>query len=113
MLSHRSGGNPMSDPHLKEIRKVTPSAEGCEDCLKMGGEWVHLRLCLTCGHVGCCDDSPNKHATAHFHQTRHPVIKSYEPQEAWAWCFIDEVDVGDIHAFPDEVAARHYAAPSR
>ena len=75
----------MSDPHLKEIRKVTPSAEGCEDCLKIGGEWVHLRLCLTCGHVGCCDDSPNRHATAHFHATRHPIIQSFEPGEDWFW----------------------------
>src|SRR6202044_1346338 len=84
----------MSDPHLKEIRKVTPSAEGCEDCLKIGGEWVHLRLCLTCGHVGCCDDSPNRHATAHFHATRHPIIQSFEPGEDWRWCYVHEAVVG-------------------
>jgi uncharacterized UBP type Zn finger protein len=83
----------MSDPHLKEIRKVTPSAEGCEECLKMGSDWVHLRLCLTCGHVGCCDDSPNRHAAAHFHATRHPIIQSFEPGEDWRWCFVHEAVV--------------------
>ncbi len=108
---------PMPCQHLEHAnaRKshTPPHAHGCEECLKTGGDWVHLRLCLTCGHVGCCDDSPSKHATAHFHQTQHPVIKSYEPDEAWAWCFVDEVDVPTIHAFPDEVAARHYFAPER
>jgi uncharacterized UBP type Zn finger protein len=83
----------MSDPHLKEIRKVTPSAEGCEECLRMGSDWVHLRLCLTCGHVGCCDDSPNRHATAHFHSTRHPIIQSFEPGEDWRWCYVHEAVV--------------------
>jgi hypothetical protein len=68
----------MSDPHLKEIRKVTPSAEGCEECLKAGGEWVHLRLCLTCGH---------------FHATRHPIIQSFEPGEDWRWCYVHEAVV--------------------
>ena len=87
------GGRNMSDPHLKEIRKVTPSADSCEECLKMGGEWVHLRLCLTCGHVGCCDDSPNRHATARFHTTRHPIIQSFEPGEDWRWCFVHEAVV--------------------
>ena len=83
----------MSDPHLKEIRNVTPSSEGCEDCLEIGSDWVHLRLCLTCGHVGCCDDSPNRHATAHFHETRHPIIQSFEPGEDWRWCFVHEAVV--------------------
>jgi uncharacterized UBP type Zn finger protein len=64
---------------------------GCEECLAMGATWVHLRLCLECGHVGCCDDSPNRHATKHFHKTRHPLIASYEPDEAWMWCYVDEV----------------------
>ena len=77
--------------HLNQIRAVTPSADGCEDCLKTGDEWVHLRLCETCGHVGCCDSSPNKHATKHFHATRHPIIKSFEPGEDWVWCVQDEV----------------------
>ena len=65
---------------------ATPSSEGCEDCLKSGGRWVHLRMCETCGHVGCCDASPNKHATAHYRDSGHPVIRSYEPGEDWFWC---------------------------
>src|SRR5262249_28823323 len=83
----------MADPHLKEIRDVTPSADGCEDCLRMGGEWVHLRLCLSCGHVGCCDSSPNRHATKHFQKTRHPIVQSFEPGEDWRWCYVDEAVV--------------------
>jgi uncharacterized UBP type Zn finger protein len=78
--------------HLDQIRRVTPrSPNGCEECLKIGADWVHLRLCLTCGHVGCCDDSPNRHATKHFRRTRHPIIKSFEPGEDWGWCYVDEV----------------------
>ena len=76
--------------HLGEIRHVTPSAEGCEDCLRTGGWWVHLRLCLICGHVGCCDQSPNTHATAHYGTTSHPIIQSFEPDEAWAYCYPDD-----------------------
>jgi uncharacterized UBP type Zn finger protein len=83
----------MADPHLKEIRKVTPSASGCEDCLRAGGSWVHLRLCLSCGHVGCCDSSPNQHATKHFHATKHPIVQSFEPGESWRWCFVHEAEV--------------------
>lgn len=78
-------------PHLDEIRAVTPSAEGCEDCLKTGDSWVHLRLCEVCGHVGCCDSSPNRHATKHFHHTKHPIIKSFEPGEEWGYCYVDEL----------------------
>jgi uncharacterized UBP type Zn finger protein len=77
--------------HLDQIQDVTPSANGCEDCLKIGDTWVHLRLCLSCGHVGCCDDSKNKHATRHFHATNHPIIQSFEPGEDWIWCYIDQV----------------------
>jgi uncharacterized UBP type Zn finger protein len=83
----------MPDPHLKEIRAVTPSADGCEDCLRTGGTWMHLRLCLICGHVGCCDSSPNQHATKHFQKTRHPIIQSFEPGESWRWCYVDESEV--------------------
>jgi hypothetical protein len=79
--------------HLDTIADVTPSAHGCEDCLKTGDEWLHLRLCRTCGHVGCCDDSPNRHATAHFHATRHPIIEGYDPPEGWGWCYVDETMV--------------------
>ena len=67
------------------------NTKGCEECEKIGSYWVHLRLCLTCGHVGCCDNSINKHGTKHFNNTRHPIIKSYEPGESWKWCFVDEL----------------------
>ena len=77
--------------HLDQVRKVTPSADGCEDCLRIGGTWLHLRLCLICGHVGCCDSSPNRHATAHWHETQHPIIQSFEPGEGWWWCYPDEL----------------------
>lgn len=77
--------------HLGQIQNVTPSADGCEDCLKIGDTWVHLRLCMICGHVGCCDNSKNKHATKHFHATDHPIIKSFEPDEEWGSCYIDRV----------------------
>ena len=77
--------------HLDQIREVTPGTPtGCEECLASGDRWVHLRLCLSCGHVGCCDSSKNKHATRHFHETNHPITKSFEPGEEWGWCFIDQ-----------------------
>ncbi len=72
---------------IKHIHRPLP---GCEDCLKIGGEWVHLRVCLTCGHVGCCDSSPHRHATAHNHATKHPVIGSGEVGETWAYCYADD-----------------------
>jgi hypothetical protein len=77
--------------HLSKIRAVVPSANGCEDCLKIGGQWVHLRLCEVCGHVGCCDNSPNRHATKHYHATTHPIIKSFEPGEDWGYCYPDDL----------------------
>jgi uncharacterized UBP type Zn finger protein len=76
--------------HLDQIRDVTPSADGCEECLATGDRWVHLRLCLECGHVGCCDSSKNKHATKHYQATQHPIIQSFEPGENWRWCYVDE-----------------------
>lgn len=76
--------------HFSEIRNVTPSADGCEDCLKIGGNWVHLRMCMLCGHVGCCDNSSNRHATKHFSETSHPIIKSFEPGEEWGYCYPDD-----------------------
>jgi hypothetical protein len=83
--------------HTGSIHRVTPSAKGCEDCLRIGSPWVHLRICRTCGHVGCCDQSPSRHATAHFRATGHPIIEGYDPPEGWGWCYIDEVflDLGD------------------
>ncbi len=83
----------MECTHLDSIKEVTPSAEGCEECLQTGDWWVHLRLCLTCGHVGCCDSSPNKHASKHAKETGHPIVESFEPGEDWRWCYIDEVYV--------------------
>ncbi|HLF28402.1 MAG TPA: UBP-type zinc finger domain-containing protein [Anaerolineae bacterium] len=76
--------------HRDQIRDVSPNTDGCAECLKIGDTWVHLRLCLTCGKVGCCDDSKNKHATRHFHEAGHPIIRSLEPGEDWRWCFIDK-----------------------
>ena len=73
------------------IRAVHPSAQGCQECLAAGSAWVHLRLCMLCGHVGCCDSSPNRHATKHFEATGHPVVRSLEPGEDWGWCYEDEV----------------------
>jgi hypothetical protein len=77
--------------HLAGIRDVLPSVLGCEECLKIGEPWLHLRVCRTCGHVGCCDQSPGRHATKHFHATRHPIIEAYDPPEGWGWCYVDEV----------------------
>ena len=77
------------ETHLKPVAPRTP--EGCEECLRAGADWVHLRLCLTCGHVGCCDQSIGRHATKHFHATGHPVISSLESGEDWSWCYVDEI----------------------
>jgi ubiquitin-hydrolase Zn-finger-containing protein len=84
----------MSPPctHLDQVRKVTPHIAGaCKECLEMGDSWVHLRMCMTCGHVGCCDSSKNKHATKHFLAQHHPIMRSAQPGEQWGWCYIDEV----------------------
>ncbi len=78
--------------HRDQIKKVSPRTKGCEECLKSGDSWVHLRLCLFCGHVGCCDSSKNRHAAKHFHATRHAIMRSIEPGESWKWCYIDEID---------------------
>ena len=101
--------------HLKKLdsqrrQPVKPSGHGCKECLETGDRWMELRLCMSCGHVGCCDSSPNKHATAHFHATKHPVIRAFEPEAAWAWCYVDEVTAEQIPALPGEVPGRHYAA---
>ena len=78
--------------HLDTVHAVTPKTPGgCEECLQQGMTWVHLRLCLECGHVGCCDNSRGKHATKHFHRTSHPIIRSLEPGEDWGWCYPDEM----------------------
>jgi len=77
--------------HFDQIRDVAPSARGCEDCLRVGGTWNELRVCLTCGHVGCCDDSKHRHATEHFQQTGHPLIQSFDAGEHWGWCYADKL----------------------
>ena len=77
--------------HLGEVRDVQPSGGGCEECLASGDTWFHLRMCMTCGHIGCCDQSKNRHASAHFHTSEHPIIQSYEPGEDWWWCYVDDV----------------------
>ena len=79
--------------HLDHIlvTELPGSVPGCEDCLASGGKWLHLRICLECGHVGCCDDSPNRHASLHAGTTEHPIIRSLEPGEDWSWCFPDEL----------------------
>ena len=99
------------DAVAERKRPVHPSSRGCKECLEAGDGWAHLRLCLTCGHVGCCDDSPNRHATRHHHATKHPVIKSFEPGEDWAWCYVDEEMVDAMRAFPPESPREHYAPP--
>jgi uncharacterized UBP type Zn finger protein len=87
--------------HLDQVQDVKPSGDGCVECLADGGRWVHLRVCMTCGHVGCCDSSPGKHATAHFHSTGHPIVQSYEPGENWWWCYQDNLafEVADAPSF--------------
>ncbi len=81
--------------HLQSVNEhIAPrTPEGCEECLKSGSRWVHLRLCLSCGHVGCCDSSPNRHAAKHFHATTHPIVRSFEPGEDWRWCYADRMEV--------------------
>ena len=83
----------MTCDHEAGLEPPPPRASGCEECLKLGTAWVHLRLCLSCGHVGCCDSSPGRHATRHFHHTNHPVVASFEPDERWAWCYVDQAMV--------------------
>jgi uncharacterized UBP type Zn finger protein len=74
-----------------EVAELPAQIAGCEDCLAIGARWVHLRMCMTCGHIGCCDSSPNTHATKHARATTHPVVRSAEPGEDWSWCYVDEV----------------------
>jgi uncharacterized UBP type Zn finger protein len=77
--------------HIAEITDVVPAANGCVDCLKTGDRWMHLRLCMSCGYVGCCDSSPNQHASKHAPATSHPIVQSFEPGEDWYWCYVDEI----------------------
>jgi hypothetical protein len=94
----------MACTHLDtvEIKELPPSVDGCEECLRMGSPWCHLRICLACGHVGCCDSSPNKHASAHAREHGHPIIRSAQPGEDWSWCYVDEVAtvIPEVHGEP-------------
>ena len=84
--------------HTDQIRITRVTTHVCEECIKTGASWVHLRMCLSCGHVGCCDSSPNKHATKHYQHTSHPLIRSAEPGESWVWCYADELEPGQLEA---------------
>jgi hypothetical protein len=84
--------------HLPPPPYPAPRAEGCEECLATGGWWVHLRLCLSCGHVGCCDSSPSRHATKHARAAGHAVVQSFEPGETWGWCYVDSKELGPFPA---------------
>jgi uncharacterized UBP type Zn finger protein len=84
--------------HLDQIEVTSTKKHVCEECVKMGDVWVHLRMCLQCGHVGCCDSSKNQHASKHFGRTTHPLIRSIEPGEAWVWCYPDQFEVGELGA---------------
>jgi uncharacterized UBP type Zn finger protein len=79
--------------HIDSIRDVKPGTDGCAECLETGDPWVHLRMCMECGHVGCCDSSKNKHATKHFATTHHPVMRSIEAGETWGWCYVDKMEI--------------------
>ena len=102
--------------HLDRIREVEPrTPDGCEECLRTGDRWVHLRLCLTCGHVGCCDSSPNRHATKHFRATEHPIVRSFEPGEDWRWWYLDRVRIegpAGVPSLAGRWAAGRVPAPS-
>jgi hypothetical protein len=89
--------------HLDQIQAVTPSStSGCTQCLAMGSRWLHLRLCLTCGEVGCCDSSPNRHASRHAAEHGHAIVLSFEPGEDWCWCYVDDVAF-EVEGLPVEV----------
>lgn len=84
--------------HLDQIRLTDVYEHVCPECVKLGDTWVHLRMCLTCGHIGCCDSSKNQHATKHFQSSGHPLIRSAQPGEAWMWCYLDALSPGDVPA---------------
>lgn len=84
--------------HVDQIKVTKTDKHVCEECIKTGDRWVHLRMCLACGHVGCCDSSRNKHATKHFQHSQHALIRSIEPGESWTWCYVDEIEPLDLAA---------------
>src|SRR3954453_23845090 len=100
---------PAQCTHLNSVQTDQPRTQGCEECLRTGDRWVHLRLCRTCGHVGCCDSSPNTHATKHYHKTKHPIIEGYDPPEGWGYCYIDDAMIELDHATPHNGKIPRYA----
>jgi uncharacterized UBP type Zn finger protein len=98
--------------HLEDLARrstgVVPSTPGCAECLATGGEWLQLRICLSCGHVGCCDSSTGRHATEHYHRTQHPVVRAFEPGEEWGYCYLDRIFHERVRAFSAERAPKHY-----
>jgi uncharacterized UBP type Zn finger protein len=84
--------------HLAEVKITRSTKHVCEDCVKAGDTWVHLRMCLSCGRVGCCDSSKKKHATKHFNRVGHPLVRSIEPGEGWVWCYVDQIEAGELAA---------------
>jgi hypothetical protein len=94
----------MACTHLDTVKvtELPPAVDGCEECLRIGSPWCHLRICLECGHVGCCDSSPNKHASAHAQAQGHPIIRSIQPGEDWSWCYVDELGmvIPEVHGQP-------------
>jgi uncharacterized UBP type Zn finger protein len=84
--------------HLDQVKITSTNVHVCGECVKLGDKWVHLRLCLICGHVGCCDSSKNKHATKHFHSVGHPLMRSIEAGERWIWCFVDQLVPGELES---------------
>ena len=95
--------------HLDSIKEAPPKSLGCEACLEIGSTWVHLRRCATCGHIGCCDGSPNKHASKHAATVEHPVVQSFEPGEEWFWCYVDEAGF----LIPDAPSYSYRSSPGR
>jgi uncharacterized UBP type Zn finger protein len=84
--------------HLDQVKVTATNKRVCDECVKLGDRWVHLRLCLICGNVGCCDSSKNKHATKHFNAVKHPLVRSIEPGESWIWCYADDMDAGEVES---------------
>jgi uncharacterized UBP type Zn finger protein len=97
-MAETGGTDGTLNAHLEYIKVTKPDKNVCEDCIKTGDPWIHLRMCLTCGHVGCCDSSKNKHATKHFLRIHDPLIRSIEPGETWIWCYADEIAPGELEA---------------
>jgi hypothetical protein len=91
--AHEDATAPPACIHVGVITASEPRTQGCEECLRIGSTWVHLRQCLSCGHVGCCDGSKNRHAARHFWSSQHPIVRSAEPEEDWRWCYVDETTV--------------------